>query len=118
MTATTRVDRPQEARPPSGSTLFVVCLLTCIKGNVQRTSVYVYIKSSTVYCMSPRRNGFSNPSLASECAPSPRTGGGGAESPAGEGLGESQFRRLEKKLSTLPTLWSSVIEQPATGSNC
>jgi hypothetical protein len=25
-------------------------------------------------------------------------------SPAGEGLGESQFRRLEKKLSTLPTL--------------
>jgi hypothetical protein len=23
----------------------------------------------------------------------------------GEGLGESQFRRLEKKLSTLPTLW-------------
>jgi hypothetical protein len=26
-------------------------------------------------------------------------------SPASEGLGESQFRRLEKKLSTLPTLW-------------
>ncbi len=32
----------------------------------------------------------------------PRTGG--THSPAGEGLGESQFRRLEKKLSTLPTL--------------
>ncbi len=31
--------------------------------------------------------------------------GGGAHSPAGEGLGESQFRRLEKRLSTLPTLW-------------
>jgi hypothetical protein len=30
---------------------------------------------------------------------------GGAHSPAGEGLGESIFRRLEKKLSTLPTLW-------------
>jgi hypothetical protein len=30
-------------------------------------------------------------------------GGGGAHSPAGEGLRESQFRRLEKKLSTLPT---------------
>ncbi len=30
MTETTRVDRPQEARPPSGSTLFVVCLLTCV----------------------------------------------------------------------------------------
>ncbi len=31
--------------------------------------------------------------------------GGGAHSPVGEGLGESQFRRLEKKLNTLPTLW-------------
>ncbi len=51
--------------------------------------------------MSPRRKWDSpNPSLASECAPSPRTGGG-AHSPAGEGLGESQFLRLEKKLSTL-----------------
>jgi hypothetical protein len=29
---------------------------------------------------------------------------GRAHSSAGEGLGESQFRRLEKKLSTLPTL--------------
>jgi hypothetical protein len=46
-----------------------------------------------------------NPSLASECAPPPRTGGRGAHSPAGEGLGESQFRQLEKKLSTLPALW-------------
>ena len=48
--------------------------------------------------MSPRRNWDSpTPSLASECAPPPRTAGGG-----GEGLGESYFRRLEKKLSTLP----------------
>ncbi len=31
-------------------------------------------------------------------------GGGGAHSPAGEGLGESQFRRLEKKPSTLHIL--------------
>jgi hypothetical protein len=52
--------------------------------------------------MSPRRNWDSpTPSLASECAPPPGTKGG-AHSPAGEGLGESQFRRLEKKLSTLP----------------
>jgi hypothetical protein len=29
---------------------------------------------------------------------------GGTHSPASEGLGESQFRRLKKKLSTLPTL--------------
>ncbi len=56
--------------------------------------------------MFPCRNWDSpNPSFASECAPPPRTGGGeGADSPGGEGLGESQFRRLEKKLSTLPTL--------------
>jgi hypothetical protein len=33
--------------------------------------------------------------------PEPEGGGGGAHSPAGEGFGESQFRRLEKKLSTL-----------------
>ncbi len=53
--------------------------------------------------MSPRRNWDSpNPSLASECVPPPRIGG--EHSPAGEGLGESQFRRLEKNLSTLPTL--------------
>jgi hypothetical protein len=59
--------------------------------------------------MSPRRNWDSpNPSLASECAL--QTGGahslewGGAHSPAGEGLGESQFRRLEKKLSNMHCL--------------
>ncbi len=34
----------------------------------------------------------------------PEPKGGGGHSPAGEGLGESQFRRLEKKLSTLSTL--------------
>ncbi len=32
-------------------------------------------------------------------------------SPAGEGLGESQFRRLEIKLSTLPTLWYKACEK-------
>ncbi len=34
----------------------------------------------------------------------PESKGGGAHSRAGEGLGESQVQRLEKKLSTLPTL--------------
>ncbi len=53
--------------------------------------------------MSPRRNwGSPNPSPASECALPPRPKGGGAHSPAAKGVGESQFRRLEKKLSTLP----------------
>ncbi len=37
--------------------------------------------------------------------PEPK-GGGGAHSPAGKRVGESQYRRLEEKLSTLPTLWS------------
>jgi hypothetical protein len=55
--------------------------------------------------MSPRRNWNSpDPSLANECASPLEPKGGGAPSPAGEGLGESQFRRLEKKLSTLPIL--------------
>jgi hypothetical protein len=56
------------------------------------------------------------PSLASECAPPPRTGMGGgglAHSPAGEGLGEFQFRRLEKKLSTLLTLCCVQPVQPS-----
>jgi hypothetical protein len=59
--------------------------------------------------MSPRRNWDSpKPSLACECAPPPITGGGGgAHSPAAKGVGESQFRRHKKKLSTLPTLWGS-----------
>ncbi len=63
-----------------------------------------YIKSTTVYV--PCQNWDSpNPSLASECAPPPRTGGEmGTLAPADEGLGESQFRRLEKRLSTLPAL--------------
>ncbi len=39
-------------------------------------------------------------SPASECGP-PETKGKG-----GEGVGESQFQRLEKKLGTLSTLWS------------
>ncbi len=64
--------------------------------------------------MSPRRNWESpNPSSASECAlpsPPPPPGpkdGGGTHSPAVKGVGESHFRRLEKKLNTLPTLGST-----------
>jgi hypothetical protein len=39
----------------------------------------------------------------------PRPKGGGAHSPASKGVGESQFRRPEKKLSTQPTPWSMGI---------
>jgi hypothetical protein len=52
-----------------------------------------------------------NPYLASEWSPTPRTEGVGAHSLAGEGLGESQFRRLEKKLSALPNLCSSAVDR-------
>ncbi len=45
--------------------------------------------------------------LSPASVPLPPEAGGG-HSPAGEGLGESQFRRLEKKLSTLPTLWHRI----------
>jgi hypothetical protein len=63
-------------------------------------------------CMSPRRNWDSPTPLSQARVPLPPEPGG-AHSPAGEGLGEFQFRRLEKKLSTLPTLVSLV--QPAWG---
>jgi hypothetical protein len=56
--------------------------------------------------MSPRRNWDSpNPSLASEYALPPESGGGGAaHAPAGKGVGESQIPQLAKKHSKLPTL--------------
>ncbi len=50
--------------------------------------------------MSPRWNWDSpTPLAASECALPPKPKGGGAHSPAAKGLGESQFRRLEKRLA-------------------
>ncbi len=39
------------------------------------------------------------------CPPPPRTKGWVGTLACGWGVGESQFRRLEKKLCTLPTLW-------------
>jgi hypothetical protein len=69
----------------------------CSQSNT--STKYIYIKITTVY-MSPRRNWDSpNPSLASECASTPGNKGGGHNSLAGEGLGESQFPRLEKTLA-------------------
>jgi hypothetical protein len=52
--------------------------------------------------MSPHQNWDSpTPSPASECAPARNQRGG----TAGEEVGESQFRQLKKRLSTLSTLW-------------
>ncbi len=72
--------------------------------------MYTPIKSTTVYV--PRRNWDSpTPSTLSPASVPlpPGTKGREAHSPAGEGFGESHFRRLEKKLSTLPTLFLDTI---------
>jgi len=67
--------------------------------------IHTYIKSTTVYVPSSEF-GLSQPLSRQRVCLSPQNRGGeGAHSPSGEGLGESQFRRLEKRLSTLPTLW-------------
>jgi hypothetical protein len=103
---------PSSPLPPESCLSLVrhpVCrrssLLTEGRGRIQITKVHVY-KSTTEYVPSSEL-GLSHPLSRQRVCPSPRNqrgGGGGAHSPAGEGLGESQFRRLEKKLSTLPTL--------------
>jgi hypothetical protein len=46
-------------------------------------------------------------SLSQASVPLPAEPGGGGKLARGEGLGESQFRRIEKKLRTLPTLCNS-----------
>ncbi len=62
---------------------------------------------NTVYVTSSEL-GLSQPLSRQQVCPSPQNRGG-AHSPAGEGLGESQLRRLEKKLiNTLPTLYSNL----------
>jgi hypothetical protein len=81
---------------------------TVVKGcywiQVTTKYAYVYIKSTTVYIPSSEL-GLSQPLSRQQVCPSPKNReGGGAHSPAGEWLGESQFRRLEKKLRILPTL--------------
>jgi hypothetical protein len=69
---------------------------------------YVYLKSTTVICPLVGIGTLRTP-LPQANVPHPGGRGGEAHSPAGGGLGESQFRRLEKKLSTLPTLWSTLF---------
>jgi hypothetical protein len=78
-----------------------------LKSEAWTQSTYIY---RVPQCTFPRRiETLPPPSLASKCAPPPRYQGGGAHSPAGEGLGESQFQRLEKRLSTLPTMWACIF---------
>jgi hypothetical protein len=60
--------------------------------------VRIYKEYHSVYVPSLEL-GLSHPHSRQRDAPPPRTKGRGAHSPAGEGLGESQFRRLEKSLA-------------------
>ncbi len=85
--------------------LAALYLLTKISSQAQSTYI---TKSATVYVHSSEPWLSPPPSPASECAlPHGRTKGG-PHSPAGEGVGESQFRR---PASSLPTLCSQVSEQ-------
>ncbi len=73
-----------------------------------RSTKYIYIKSTKVYVPSSELELSQHLSRQREC-PSPQNQRGeGAHSPAGEGLGESQFRRLEKSLA-LSLLCAQII---------
>ncbi len=77
------------------STDFVLCLGVPLTHKVPVRTFKEYHRG-----MSPRRNWDSPQPLSRQRVfPSPQNQGGGAHSPAGEGLGESQFRRLEKSLA-------------------
>jgi hypothetical protein len=75
-----------------------------------------YIYRAPAQCMSPRWNWDSpTPLAASECALPPGPKGGGAQSPAAKGVGESQFQRMEKRLAlcllcALPSHWSLPLK--------
>jgi hypothetical protein len=69
------------------------------------TTKYVYIKSTTVYVPSSEL-GLSQPLSRQRVCPSSPQNRGGHTHLRVRVLRKSQFRRLEKKLSTLPTLWS------------
>ncbi len=75
-----------------------MAVLDCIRINQShklRIYNYVYIKSTTVG-IGTLPTPLSPASVPLSPVPG---GGGGAQSPAGEGLGKSQFRRLEKSLA-------------------
>jgi hypothetical protein len=68
---------------------------------------YLNIQSTTVYVPSSELR-LSHTLSRQRVYPSPRYQRWG-DTLAGEGFGDSQFRRLEKKLSTLPTLWFQIM---------
>ncbi len=64
-----------------------------------------YINTKSITVSVPASEMGPSPRNESECAPPP---GGEAHSPGGEGMGSSQFQRLEKKHNTLSTLCCQV----------
>ncbi len=74
-----------------------ICPSSC---DLLQHKVHTYLEYDSVFPLV--QIGTPTPSAASDVSP------GGTHSPAGEGVGESQFGRLEKKASTLSTLCSTV----------
>jgi hypothetical protein len=123
--------KPSKEEGGGGSQSKLLSILTEAKGkqnyknNVHRTVVFVLdsadiglCKPQSTYiprvpqCLSPRWNWDPRPLSRKRVCPPPGTkggGGGGTNSPACEGMGELQFGRLERKLSTLSTPWCPHI---------
>jgi hypothetical protein len=80
-------------------------------------SKYTVYKESTTVSVPSSELGISQPFFRQQVCPASQNQGVGAHSPAGEGLGESQFGRLEKKLSTLPTLCCTGIRERIESEN-
>jgi hypothetical protein len=77
----------------------LLCTLYFTEVDQPAHKVRIYcIKSTTVYVPSSEL-GLIQPLSRQPMCPFPQNQGGGAHSPAGEVLGESQFRRLEKSLA-------------------
>ncbi len=71
-------------------------------------STYIYVQSTTVYVPSSEL-GLPQPLSHKRVCPPPRTKGWGGTLACGMGVWDFQFRRLEKKRSTLTTLWIRVL---------
>jgi hypothetical protein len=65
---------------------------------------YIYIQSTTVYVPTSEIETPPTPLPQASVPPTPEPKGGGHTRQRVGGMGESQFRRLEKKLISLPTL--------------
>ncbi len=77
-----------------------------IEAGLEAQSTYIHLECTVRQCLSFRWNWDPPPlPLPQASVLPPETKGGGTPSPAGEWVGESQFGRLVKKLSTLSTLW-------------